>query len=273
MSRVEAIKGQRSAAALSAVTPRRQTVARALATCPPEEWVAVDDLFTTMRRRRLSPTVARNERAQWKLYLGEARYGSLGYDGPHTWELLEGRYTLAVVFEYAGTLGLVDLDYAHPDHARTDFRDYWGADDLRALSRYDGLQAIRLTALGRYALGLTSTYEPPAAPEPARSLEVLDTLDIVVTGDLAPGDEILLSGFAERTSDRVWALTTASLLTAVDAGRDLADVAAFLRQPRRERDPRRRHPASSPTSPAAPRRSPTWAPSASSSAPTPRSPR
>lgn len=229
MSRVEAIKGQRSANALSAVTTRRQTVARALATCPPGEWVDVDDLFTTMRRRHLSPTVARNERAQWKLYLGEARYGSLGYDGPHTWELLEGRYTLAVIFEYAGTLGLVDLDYAHPDHARSDYRDYWGADDLPALSRYDGLQAIRLTALGLFALGLTDTYEPPASPEPTRTLTVLDTLDVIATGDLAPGDEILLSGFAERTSDRVWTMTTASLITAVDAGRDLADVAAFLR--------------------------------------------
>ena len=30
-----------------------------------------------------------------------ARYGSLGYAGFHGWTLLEGRYTLAVLFEYA----------------------------------------------------------------------------------------------------------------------------------------------------------------------------
>jgi hypothetical protein len=38
-SRVEAIKGQRTVNALSAVKPRRQVVARALAACPPAEWV------------------------------------------------------------------------------------------------------------------------------------------------------------------------------------------------------------------------------------------
>ena len=40
----------------------------------------------------------------------DAHYGSLGYDGFYRREILEGRYTLAVLFEYAGTLGLLDLD-------------------------------------------------------------------------------------------------------------------------------------------------------------------
>ncbi|MGH3604645.1 MAG: hypothetical protein ACRDQI_11545 [Pseudonocardiaceae bacterium] len=84
----------------------------------------------------MSPTIARNEMALWKLYLVDAHYGSLGYDGFHRWEILEGRYTLAVLFEYAGTLGLLDLDYVHPTGARDDFQDNWGGDDLDALSRY-----------------------------------------------------------------------------------------------------------------------------------------
>ena len=67
------------------------------------------------------------------------------------WTLLEGRYTLAVLFEYAGTLGLIDLDYVHPKGARDDFRGNWGGDFLDALSRYDGLRAIRLNPLGAYA--------------------------------------------------------------------------------------------------------------------------
>lgn len=67
-----------------------------------------------MRRDHLNPTIARNESALWKLYIGDARYGSLGDAGFHAWEILEGRYTLAVLFEFAGTLGLLDLDYIHP---------------------------------------------------------------------------------------------------------------------------------------------------------------
>ena len=53
-------------------------------------------------------------------YLGDAQYGIMGYDGYYRWEMLEGRYILAVLFEYAGTLGLFDLDYIHPQgRART----------------------------------------------------------------------------------------------------------------------------------------------------------
>jgi hypothetical protein len=92
----------------------------------------VDALFTTMRQDRRSPTIARTDRALWKL---DPQYGSLGYDGYHHWEILEGRYTLAVLFEYSGTLGLIDLDYVHPHGERDDFRDQWGDDDLDALSR------------------------------------------------------------------------------------------------------------------------------------------
>lgn len=227
-SRIEEIKGQRIKNVLSAAKPRRQVVARALAGCPAGEWIGVDGLFTTMRRNSLNPTIARSDMALWKLYLVDPQYGSLGYDGFHEWEILEGRYTLAVLFEYAGTLGLIDLEYVHPDGERDDFRDNWGADDLDTLSRYDGLQAIRLNALGCFVLGLTDSYQPPAATGQDRGLKVLPNLDVVVTGSLAPGDELLLSAYADQTADRVWTVSAASLLTALDAGRELAEFTGFL---------------------------------------------
>ncbi len=227
-SRVEAIKGQRAASALSAAGPRRQTVAAALELCPPGEWITVDDLFGRMRRADLSPTVARSERGLWKLYLSDPEYGSLGYDGHHDWPILEGRYTLAVLFEYAATLGLLDVEYVAPAHARDDFRHMWGADWTVALSRYDGLRAVRLTPLGAYAAGLVSPYTPPEPVVPGRGIEVLANFDIVATADLSAADRLVLDAYAAHTSDRVWTLSAASLLTAVDAGRPPADLASFL---------------------------------------------
>ncbi|MEV0677840.1 helicase-associated domain-containing protein [Actinosynnema sp. NPDC050436] len=228
-SRVEQIKGQQARNVLTAAKSRRQAVAAALATCPPDKWVDVDSLFTAMQRGNMSPTVARTEMALWKLYLVDPEYGSLGYEGHHDWEFLEGRYTLAVLFEYAGTLGLIDLDYVDPRGARDDYVDNWGGDDLDALSRYDGLVAIRLTALGAYALGLTDTYQPP---EPAaagtRPLKVLPNLDVVAMGDLGVADRLVLSAHAEQTADRVWTVSAASLLVALDNGRDLGEFADFL---------------------------------------------
>lgn len=227
-SRIDQIKGQRSTNVLSAVRPRRETVATALAACPAgDEWLSVDELFDMMRLADLNPAVHRSGAALWKLYLGDPHYGSLGYDGYAPWEMLQGRYTLAVLFEYAATLGLVDVDYVHPDGARDDFRDNWGGDWISALSRYDGLRAIRLTALGRYSLGLSVTYRSPTSG-PAAGLKVLSNLDVVATGAPTTADELLLSAYAERTADRVWAVSADSLLRAVDAGRDPAEFAAFL---------------------------------------------
>ena len=121
LSRVETIKGQRSANALTAAKTRRQVVGEALRTCPAGDWVSIDELFMRMQRANLSPTVARNERGLWKLYIRDSQYGSLGYAGFHDWTPLEGRYTLAVLFEYAATLGLIDVAYTDPAGARDDF--------------------------------------------------------------------------------------------------------------------------------------------------------
>ncbi|GAA3048357.1 hypothetical protein [Actinokineospora globicatena] len=155
-SRIEEIQGPEQA--LTDATPRRKVVAAALATCRLGKWVDVDALFERMQRDGLDPTIALNYKLVGDLYLVDPYYGGLGDDD---WELLEGRYTLAVLFEYAATLGLIDVDYVHPDGAREDYRDNWGGDDLDALSRYDGLVAISLNALGAYVLGLSDTYEWP----------------------------------------------------------------------------------------------------------------
>lgn len=225
MSRVDEVKGQRVANVLTAVKPRRQAVAAALAACPPGEWIGVDELFARVRRRGMS--IARNERAQWRLYIADPEYGSFGYDyGRDRWPLLAGRYTLCVLFEYAATLGLVDVDYTDPVGARDDYRDMWGGDFLDYLSRYDGLRAVRLNSLGAYAVGLTTGYEANGATR--RTLKVLPNLDVVATGDVPAADRLVLDAFAAPMSDRVWSLSAASLLAALDAGRALEELRGFL---------------------------------------------
>jgi hypothetical protein len=51
---------------------------------------------------------------------------------------------------------------------------------------------------------------------------------VVVTGKLMPADTMLLDAFAERTSDRVWTLTTSTALAALNTGRQLGELATFL---------------------------------------------
>jgi hypothetical protein len=59
-------------------------------------------------------------------------------------------------------------------------------------------------------------------------LKILPNLDVVATGVLSPGDQVLLSGYAEHTADRVWTVSAASLLAALDTGRDLGEFTGFL---------------------------------------------
>ncbi|WP_158073136.1 hypothetical protein [Streptomyces kebangsaanensis] len=220
-SRVEEVKGQRTANVLSATGPRRKAVGAALAECcRPRQWVTVDELFEAMRTTGHDPYPVRSERALWKPYLEDAQYGSLGYDGHHERPVLQGRYTLCVLFEYAAALGLIDVRHIAPKGARDGFRHTWGADRLQRLSRYDGLLAIRLNPLGAYATGRADDYRPGPAPVGVRSpVRGLPNLDVVAPDGLAPSEALLLDAFATQSADHVWTLSTASLLKALHAGR------------------------------------------------------
>lgn len=227
LNRVNAIRGQtgKGKRGLTAVAGRREAIAGALADCPVGRWIAIDELFRYMRASGYSFEVTRDA---WTLYICEPGYGSLGYDGYGSWEVLQARYALCMLFEYAATLGVIDVAYVPPEGAREDFRDQWGADGLEYLSRYDGLSHIRLTPLGSCCLGIAGEYAPPRIAQRA-ALSVLATLDVVATDEsLAAADRIVLERYATQTTDRVWRLTARRLLEALEGGGSLDELAEFL---------------------------------------------
>jgi len=227
LNRVNAIRGQtgKGKRGLTAVAGRREAISGALADCPVGRWIAIDELFRYMRASGYRFEVTRDA---WTLYICEPGYGSLGYDGYGSWEVLQARYALCMLFEYAATLGVIDVAYVPPAGARDDFRDQWGTDGLEYLSRYDGLSHIRLTPLGSYCLGIAGEYAPPRIAQRA-ALSVLATLDVVATDEsLAAADRIVLERYATQTADRVWQLTAERLLEALEGGGSLDELAEFL---------------------------------------------
>jgi hypothetical protein len=159
LSRVEAIKGQRRPSTLTPAVRRRAAVAAALGMLEPGAWTDIDELFGLLRTQRPPLMAARSLLALWRLYIADSYYGSLGHAGPRVWDILEGRYALCVLFEYAATAGLIDVAYADPRGARDDYRALWGADQYAYLSRYDGLLAVRVNELGAAIL-----HDPGALP-------------------------------------------------------------------------------------------------------------
>jgi hypothetical protein len=159
LARIEAIRGQRKPATLTEAARRRAAVADGLAALVPGVWVEVDALFAVLRAQPAPLVVATSPLARWRLYLEDPRYGSLGPVGWKAWNVIEGRYALCVLFEYAATLGVVDVAYTGARGAREDYRELWGADAYDSLSRYDGLAAVQVNELGA-----TILHEPGALP-------------------------------------------------------------------------------------------------------------
>ena len=226
-NRISEIKGQGGKGKRSMTAPggRRTVVVNALSECPVDRWVMIDDFGRFMQATGFDFEVTREP---WDLYIEDQQYGNLGYNGYHEWSILQGRYVLCLLFEYAATLGMVDVAYVDPAGMRRDFKHMWGTDDLDFLSRYDGLLYLRVNPLGAYCLGLTNEYTPSLI-QTRTSLTVLPSLQVNVTGEPLSADEaLLLESYAELESDTVWRLDRDKALLAVESGHQVTELREFL---------------------------------------------
>ncbi len=226
-SRIDDIKGQfRGGGRRAMTTPedRRVTVSDALAQCPVGRWVDIDEFGRFMQAASMNFEVTRDP---WRLYIGELEYGSLGYEGSHAWDILQGRYLRCLLFEYAATLGMVDVAFIPPEDARKDFRQLWGTDELAYLSRYDGLLYFRLNALGAYCLEMTNDYEPPQATT-RTALRVFPDRRVTATGAPSPEERIVLDTYASEEADATWRIDAEKVLLALEGGGDVDELRDFL---------------------------------------------
>ncbi len=226
-SRIDTIKGQKGKGRKGFTPPedRRLTIQCALAECPVGRWVEIGEFSRYMRAADFQFEVTRD---RWGLYICDPQYGSLGYEGYGGWNILQERYLLCLLFEYAAPLGVIDIAYEHPADARRDFKGQWGTDDLIFLSRYDGLRYFRLTPLGAFILGRADHYELHSE-EPAVSLTVLPNRQIRIDqGDLSPDQKLLLENFAEPQGTGLWVLDEARAIKSVEKGARIAELRAFL---------------------------------------------
>lgn len=236
LRRIEVIKGQtgKGKRGLTAVSGRRKHIVNILSQCPTERWVKYTDLQAYLIASGQSFEVSRSPD---KLYISEPGYGYL-YD-TSSWTILQDAYLRCFLFEYAATLGLIDVAYAPPyDVPQSEFHQLWGADDYSFLSRYDGLLAFRINPLGAFCLGLAERYtaEPVTVDS---TLRVLLNLDIVMTGaPLKPAEALMMNTFTVQTSDAVWKLNRETALKAAEAGHSLKEFQNFLNKASAEAFPK-----------------------------------
>ena len=226
-NRIDEVKGQfrgRGRQAMTSPRGRRSAIVDVLAECPTGRWVEVDEFHRFMKATDQDFEVTRNP---WRLYIGDPEYGSFGYETTGGGDELETRYLLCFLFEYAATLGLVDVAFTAPKNARQDWVSRWGADDLEFLSRYDGLKFFRVNPLGAWCLGAARRYEPSSLPTPS-ALAVLPDLRVRASAPLLSAERLLLETWATVEAEGVWRLDLDRALTAVEHGHEPAEFRKFL---------------------------------------------
>ena len=226
-NRIEAIKGQfrgKGKRGMTKPSHRRSAIEDALGECPAGRWVRFDDFSRFMY---VTPFDFEVSSEPWRLYIGDSQYGRLGYAGHHEWEVVQGRYVMCLLFEYAATLGMIDVAYTHPDGARHDFADNWGTDELVFLSRYDGLHYFRLNPLGAWCLGVADEYVPAAPPSNA-SVTVFPNLRLQWEGPMSPDERLLIEMWAKEETAGTWRLDPERAFAAIEGGHDMDALRKFL---------------------------------------------
>ncbi|HEX9922338.1 MAG TPA: hypothetical protein VGD99_06725 [Anaerolineae bacterium] len=225
LSRISAIKGQRARGTnLTPPAGRREAVIEALSWCPVNVWLDINDFYRALKIWHFDFEVERSHFNN--LYLESPEYGAL--HGESYWLVIKGLYVNAILWEYLGSVGALDLLYTLPDEADLDVYSQIYTDEL-PLSPYDGLKYFRINNLGAYLLGQADAYIPAKPPD--RTLFAI-TADLKVTltrpDDLTPNDQHLLEQVAVSTRKNHYRLDSQRLLTSLEEGHDLDQLADFL---------------------------------------------
>ena len=224
LARIDCVKGQNGKGkhGLTAASSRRDAIAGSLAECAAGRWIATDEL---LRYMEASDNVFAVSRDAWDLYIGDPEHGSLGYDG--SGRVLDQHYTLALMLEYAATLGVLDVALIPPAGARGDFRGLWGMDEFPFFNRYDGLMYFRITPLGAWCLDISDYQSGPVEVKPV--IRILPNLEIVAASPtLEQSDRLALNAYAVPVSDFVWRIDFGKLLAASEEGTPVHEVREFL---------------------------------------------
>ncbi len=234
--RIGGLHGAATAMAVQGTPPptRRAAVLNTLARMPVGKWVDVEDFFRAVLA--VNPGFRVEADAYSRLWVGAYGHANNSPIGPTDtelyWRAVSCQLILVILFEYAATLGLIDIAYLPPRTGAfyLGIRHPFGIP--HAFSQYDVLRFIRLTPLGQYLLRVTDNYA--AAPRHAGpALRVLPNHQIVAATRMAgtSAGHPILAKFCDRVSDDVYALSPAKALKTVEKGdMSAAGIAEWLRR-------------------------------------------
>ncbi|MCX6050363.1 MAG: hypothetical protein NT075_35150 [Chloroflexi bacterium] len=228
LTRIDAIRGQKSKGLrLSKPGARRAAIVEALSWCPVNVWIPIQEFYRALIIWHFDFDLEEGHEA--KLYVGYKR--EVNYRGwadrNSQWLLTKGLYVNAVLWEYLGTLGVLDLLYLHPEDAQFPAEAYYQEEEY--YSRYDGLKYFRINNLGAYLLGQANTYEH-RRPVDEPLFTIAPDLSIILRdpATLTPNLHHQLLQIAQDAGKGRYHLDTQLLLAALETGNDFDALTNFL---------------------------------------------
>ncbi len=225
LGRIAALKGLKAkGTVLTAPRVRREAIIEALSWCPVGVWIDIDDFYRAVKIWHFDFGIETTYYSN--LYLGHKDHGSLY--GETYWRLVKGLYINAIIWEYLGSIGAVDLLYTPPEGADfTNYIDFYYEDDYFSL--FDGLKYFRINDLGAFLLGQAGEYVSAISRRPIL-FSTSPEREVVLTdpAKVTPNDQHLLEQMAVPLQSGRYRLNTQRLLTALEEGADLAHLTEFL---------------------------------------------
>jgi hypothetical protein len=228
LSRITAIKGQNAKRThLTSPASRREGIIEALSWCPAGVWIPVSDFYRALKIWHFDFELDLSDYSG--LYIGDSTYGRLDESGRKGWAVAKGLYVNAVLWEYLGTIGALDLLYLPPEDAVLN-HEYYGAYE-EYYSLYDGLAYFRINPLGAYLLGQAGEYVP-SQPFDAPLFNIDPTLLLTLKDPdaLTPSLHNQLGQCALEQDRKHYRLDTQQVLNSLESGSKLEHIAEFLSQ-------------------------------------------
>lgn len=222
LSRVSALKGQKAKRTkLTSPSERREAIIEALSWCPEGVWIDISDFYRAVTIWHFDFELDESDYSG--LYFGDPSHGRLDYRGARGWAVARALYINVVLWEYLGSIGVLDLLYLTPEEADlgSDYEDYY--------SLYDGLYYFRINPLGAYLLGQASEYTPSYPTNDALfSIDPELNFTLKDPDALTPNLRVQLQQFAVEKDHSQYRLDRGQLLNALESGSDFQNIASFI---------------------------------------------
>ena len=212
------LKSRRSR--ITPVTTRREKVLEALSWCPVDKWIALNDFYRAVIIWDFDFDVEKTDYTN--LYIGSRHDGEL--HGENYWQIVNGLYINAIIWEYLGTLGVVDVAFTEDEDASFVNTSHYSGEPV---SLFDGLLYFRINPWGAFLLGQADEYTP-AQPKQKELFKIDKEKHLHLLADLQPNERLQLEAIAKPIDKKTYQLDEAMLLTAVESGQSFDQLTTFL---------------------------------------------